>query len=255
MSERPIIFSAPMVRAILGGRKTQTRRVLRRPTDHFHATYTEACIDDAGALVWWDRSSMDNRRQGRLPFAVGDSLWVREACRAEELSRPQFERPATAKERALLKRMTVIECSEDDGADGVRYLADDAWRKIENTPEAGEAWSALFHYRGRGKGRVGNTVPPIHMPRWASRITLRVTEVRVQRLQEISEEDAKAEGVESLKSGRGYYSVKYGKAAGHFGVYHDFAREAFEELWCSIHGPGSWDENPWVAAVTFERVP
>lgn len=93
--------------------------------------------------------------------------------------------------------------------------------------------------------------PAIHMPRWASRITLAVTDVRVQRLQDISEDDAKAEGVERLKSGRGYYSVEHGKAAVHFGVYHDYAKEAFAELWNSINGATSWEANPWVWAISF----
>lgn len=78
---------------------------------------------------------------------------------------------------------------------------------------------------------------PRFMPRWASRLTLLVTEVRVQRLQEISEEDAKAEGAR-------------GNAGGPWGC--EGLLEDFADLWESLHGPGSWEANPWVAAISFE---
>lgn len=88
--------------------------------------------------------------------------------------------------------------------------------------------------------------PSIHMPRWASRITLEVTEVRVQRLQDISEEDARAEGAPCCvmcEDGSFYENKDHGS------LYCGFAG-----LWASIHGPGSWEANPWVAAITFKRI-
>lgn len=215
MTERPIIFSAPMVRAILEGRKTQTRRALKpkRGTTIADAVRTGESVGVAYTLeVPRDKLS--------VPYAPGDLMWVREACFAE---------------------------SSPDG-DGVTYPADRSWKIIDYTKEATLKWLDLFYYRRDTNdgydGSAGKLVPPIHMPRWASRITLRVTDVRVQRLQEISEEDAKAEGVSLMDWER--KDVPEEGADNHV--------ECFSWLWESIHGPSSWDANPWVAAITFERV-
>ena len=138
----------------------------------------------------------------------------------------------------MFKRTEVVVIDDLDGRDGIRYTADDTWIPIANTMEAGHAWSDLFYYRGRGKGSIGNMVPPIHMPRWASRITLTVTDVRVQRLQEISEADAIAEGIDAT-------------ATKHFGN----PVKAYAALWNSLHGAEnehSWEANPWIVAVTFD---
>jgi hypothetical protein len=88
--------------------------------------------------------------------------------------------------------------------------------------------------------------PSIFMPRWASRLTLTVTDVRVQRLQDISEADAVAEGIQPLNSGFGYYDP-----TGSQGAAFTWAADAFGHLWNSLHGPDAWDKNPWVAAYTF----
>lgn len=183
-AEHPVIFSAPMVRALLAGEKSQTRRLARSP----------------------------------LARAVpGDRLWVRENCRAEEL---------------------------DDGRDGVRYAADGAWRPIENTPEAGEAWVALFHYRGRGTGRVGNPVPSIHMPRWASRLALTVRRVRRQRLHDITTGDASAEAPHHA-----FALPPYDDGSGIDPRLHV---SAFAALWDRLHqGDVAWEANPEVVALTF----
>lgn len=208
MSERPILMSAPMVRAILAGRKTMTRRVIKPLTAYV--------------------SRID----------VGDRLWVRETCRAEELP---------------------------DGHDGVRYIADDAWSPIENTQQASDAWVALNHYRHSVNGKRGQTVPPIHMPRWASRITLTVKEVKVERLQDIGEEDAEAEGARyfpdipldplhrRFPSQADRWSMEDPKTTGD--CLGD-ARFAFANFWLKLHGQGaaSWDANPWVTAVRFTAV-
>lgn len=94
-----------------------------------------------------------------------------------------------------------------------------------------------------------NWIPSIHMPRWASRITLEITDVRVQRLQDISEEDAIAEGIYrpgiEIETGWTFDGHRYGYA---------FAASAYRELWNEINGIGSWDANPWVWALTFKRV-
>jgi hypothetical protein len=145
----------------------------------------------------------------RSPYgAPGDRLWVRETCRAEELR---------------------------DGLDGVRYPADKAFVAIPGS--AADCWIDLNAYRGQ-KGAV---VPAIHMPRWASRITLEVTGVRVERLQEISQDDAEAEGIDFL---RGVPDADETLDA----------RGLFHCLWDGINGDGAWAANPWVWVVEFRRV-
>jgi len=172
--ERPIIFSADSVRAILDGRKTQTRRVVRPSQQRYDVP----------------------------PWNV-DRLWVREQVRAEELP---------------------------SGLDGVRYRADNAFIPIENSESAADKWLDLWHYR-RAPNRVhdhpGNWVPPIHMPRWASRITLAVQSARVECLQGISDDDINAEAYDS--------------------------RDAFVAAWDKLNAKRGlrWADNPWVWVIEF----
>lgn len=221
MKERPILFSAPMVRAILAGTKTQTRRVVK-----------------AKHLPWLDNSVLNfldgKWNQRPLPYGrPGDRLWVRETSRAHEITTKEAE----ADTFGLIDRMglEVVPC----GLDGVVYAADNAFREIDNSREASERWMKMRAYRGAR----GATVPGIHMPRWASRITLEVTGVRVERLQDISIADAIAEGVN-------VHPDHHGKPR--TSIYSPV--KAYLDLWESINGPGSWDANPWVWVVEFKRV-
>lgn len=216
MVDRPIIFSGAMVSALLAGRKTQTRRLATSPLARCE---------------------------------VGDRLWVRESCQAEELSRPEQRRATTRKERLITGRTSVVVLDELDGTDVVRYLADDAWENIPNSPEGGEAWSKLFHYRcepgERPIGLKGAIVPSIHMPRWASRLTLIVEEVRVQRLHAITSADAIAEGIEPVPGGWRNYQDDQRSVP--------FADTAYKFLWQSLHDKEGqrWEDNPDVLVLTF----
>lgn len=263
--ERPILMSAPMVRALLSGAKTKTRRIAKGAPHHdFEAeavmVHGQACFGRRGqAGTTAETFHFFMGEEGELPALAcpygvpGDRLWVRESCRAEELSRPPQTRAATRLERERLGRTTMIELDEMDGIDGVRYAADDAWAKIENTPEAGEKWSALYHYSGRGKAGIGNQVPSIHMPRWASRLTLEITDVRVERLRDISEADAEAEGIREPSLGD-LHLIDRGAAS-------SVARAKapplvlWEFLWKRVNGDSSWDANPWVWAISFKAAP
>lgn len=210
MADLPILFSAPMVRALLreieapGTGKTQTRRVLPSAHPRFpHQNQIRTNVlafDPAAPKVWyWD--GIHDRVGASYPirYATGDRLWVREA-------------------------VTWV------SAWGWRYRADND--DLTEKREAGEV------YRFK---------PSIHMPRSASRLTLTVTDVRVQRLQEISEDDAQAEGVE----GDGYGGwLCYASQPKHETHWAD-PRESYRTLWNSLHGPGAWAANPWVAAYTF----
>ncbi|MCY1704518.1 hypothetical protein [Pannonibacter sp. SL95] len=209
MRDRPIIFSAPMVRALLDGRKTQTRRVLKPLKS-----------DGPGYVTWpiYARKNEGMRRCGSstqpdraAPYAVGDKLWVREAFVVghdidDELGRPVGEQKVWF--RATDSRLT--------------WFDPDTESTLDNPP-----WK-----------------PSIHMPRWASRLTLLVTDVRVQLLQEISEADAKAEGVWRDTNGWVDYLFPGTQCC-------PTAAQSFCTLWDSLHGPGEWDVNPWVAAISF----
>lgn len=140
--------------------------------------------------------------------APGDRLWVRETCRADEFG---------------------------SGLDGVCYPADGAFHAIEDSSEAAGRWLDLYGYCGQ----TGATVSAIHMPRWASRITLEVTAVRAERLQSISEPDARTEGV----------TIADHHMRGHCAAaYRPPTIRTFHELWDSLNAArgGDWDTNPWV---------
>lgn len=200
MAERPIIFSAPMVRAMLDGRKTQTRRVLPLA----HPKFSHQNVLDPDMLVdkqyvwFWDGVHDCVGASWPLPYAPGDRLWVRENC-------------ATWGDHEAI------------------YRADDAveYGLAVSDGKFGAKWKAR---------------PSIHMPRWASRLTLTVTDVRVQRLQDISEADAVAEGCDAVLA----LTIKRPN-----GAHPGNPRECYCDLWNSLHGPGAWDANPWVVAVTF----
>lgn len=230
MADRPILFSAPMVKALLGGRKTQTRRALKI---RGHQSFSEFGPSDTRGYDWHFRDSakrwhdLRNRELvKRLSYAIGDRLWVREAVRASE-NDMTFDRE-------------------------IEYLADE-WRSYvcpeeDNSSDAFGRWWDLHAYRSTDPDLNGDKiVPPIHMPRWASRLTLIVTDVRVQRLHDISEEDAIAEGL--CPRVDGWFAV-IDERRGLSGAAPD-ARSAFAMLWNVINGPGAWDANPWIAAYTF----
>ncbi len=214
MSEKPILFSAPMVRAILDGSKNQTRRIMKpQADDDGHVTVGEIGTSLGVAYLRGERGGQCLRVPCPYGFP-GSRLWVRETCRAEELP---------------------------SGLDGVRYLADDCFIPIENTEAASDAWLSLAAYGQRLSGHQKcRKVSAIHMPRWASRITLEITGIRVERLQDINEADAIAEGIDPKFPPDEQVA--------------NAARMRYADIWESINGPGSWAANPWVWVVEFRRM-
>lgn len=207
-----------MVRALLEERKTQTRRVLGQFDVFRRDDGTEApvsCLHIEGEPL--PRVTIGNVvTLKKLKAAIGDRLWVREA----------FRLPATFDEDSPVEAAWRVDPSFKPNT---FFEADGAVRSA-----------------GAFKGEPGRLRASMHMPRWASRLTLTVTDVRVQRLQEISEEDARAEGVEQLPSGRFYCGEdEEGEITSKSAI------TSYAWLWNDINGEGSWLNNPWVAAYTF----
>lgn len=213
-----------MVRAILAGTKTQTRRVVK-PVGN-----------DGGFVLmgsergWWPYRSDDGessfhsvRRNGAVfldetPHACpygqpGDRLWVRETWAEVPRAEPRTDEDSPWR---------------DDGRIMV-YRADPEWEGARQflCADGVLRWAKPDHWR-----------PSIHMPRWASRITLEITDVRVERLQAISEADAIAEGCSIDPSAEGEWRTN---------------RDQYEQLWNSLHGDHAWAANPWVWVVAFRR--
>ncbi len=205
MKERPILFTGPMVRAILEGRKTVTRRVMKPQPD-----FLGSMVDPNTPF-----KTLDAGLHARItcPYGEpGDRLWVREAWAADA-------------------QVDAIAPSDLSQGEPIWYPADLSVRQT--------GCSMI------SKGRVR---PSIHMPRWACRILLEMTAVRVERLQDISEEQALAEGV------RGEPCDHARQACADIGCWGDTAKGAFGFLWESLNGEGSWAANPWVWVVEFKRV-
>lgn len=199
MKERPILMSAPMVRAILDGRKTQTRRISK-------------CHEGGGRRYFDDHE----RTSPRLDFsrhsygAPGDRLWVKETWRpgwsyGGEYPTVQYRSTETA------------------------HIGDKDSPVMETEGIFGGAPHAIIN--------GGKWKSPIFMPRWASRILLEVTAVRVERLKSITVSDAMAEGYDGSIDDPLDPSIKW-----------------YSALWEQINGAGSWDENPWVWVIEFRRI-
>lgn len=236
MKERSILMSAPMVRAILDGTKKQTRRVMKpQPHPRFLARGVHAVVPQwphQDGVRWFMNDGCSELV--KCPYGQpGDRLWVRET----------FQYRGASYDGRGLEDAQWFRC----------YGAGDSW-----DPDFPSEWEPSRHMNVRemtgpgedeGDGITGwitKKIPGIHMPRWASRITLEVTGVRVERLQDISEADTRAEGVSYDPGEGGTFHVP-----GLAGCASDSAVDSYRKLWGQINGPGSWDLNPWVWVVSF----
>lgn len=201
MKERPILFSAPMILALLAGTKSQTRRIVKPQPKGFGAHWP----NDAACLEWSDiaEDTDYHARCGHCPYgAAGDRLWVREAWggwfQQGGVEADWKDTPRSWRTRELLTRV--------------------AYRATE--PTVAKRW-----------------VTPLFMPRWASRMSLKITGIRVERVQAITDEDATAEGVLTIPA----------KTPG------STPAQRFGDLWTEINSAASWTANPFVWVVGFER--
>ena len=204
MKERPILFSGPMVKAILDGSKTQTRRGVKQDR--------EGLLDCKPTPAWdafWQCVA--------CPYGKpGDRLWVRETWQGPLVD--DFESFVANPDK--FQNPEFCEYAADGGPAPEFITVDD---------EIVQRWR-----------------PSIHMPRWASRILLEVTGVRVEKLRDISESDAKAEGARSADPATGRECV-LDPSMGSYRLH-------YRDIWESINGPGSWDANPWVWVIEFKVI-
>lgn len=218
MKSRPILFSAPMVRAILEGRKTQTRRALK-PKWPLADVIPADGAERSG--LWYGAKQVPLKDEGDMygfrcrHGVIGDELWVRET-----------------------------------------------WAERDDILERGKKWRHYLRYRADG-GELAHEYhhyarwrPSIHMPRAASRITLRITSVRCERLQDMTEQDAIAEGGMRYELGEAEEGPRIGwrhDGKGD-GLTYESPRDSFAVLWDSINGTKApWSSNPWVWVIGFEK--
>lgn len=222
MKERPIIFSSPMVRAILDGRKSQTRRIVKKQ------------ISDIHKFQGWIIGSTDKKRDGCASWGIGEG--------------------------ALIYDLVVARCPY--GKPGDRLWVRETWQGPLFYDEIPEDWNSdkyktpeYCYYKASGDSCdftdsddnfVERWSPSIHMPRWASRILLEVTNVRVERLHDISEEDAKAEGSYVCD----YFGRRLLDQSSNQGCY----KWGYRSIWESLNGSGSWHLNPFVWVVEFRTL-
>lgn len=215
MRERPILFNGAMVRAILAGQKTQTRRAVTGVRGDNCLSLKKPTKTRSGIIT----HVLDAPGHGLCPFGQpGDRLWVRETWM------PGYYHEAD---------------HEDGPKVSVIHRADNAEATVAAPSyELAEQWEREF-------SEDGDEAPPwrpsIHMPRWACRLVLEITDVRVERLHAISEADALAEGIDH-EAMNGYALAGMHRSAGF----------AFRDLWTSTGG--DWDSNPWVWVIEFKRV-
>jgi hypothetical protein len=237
MKERGMIFNAEMVRAILEGRKTQTRRIMKPqpiidnfvcPHDgprgghiwpsknHQYALHVEKMLQNGEG--GWEGLASDACHFGE----IGDRIWVRETWATlgnEDGCYVDWEENLCKGDERSAARIYRASCEQRPGDYGLWSIPDNAyWKPHTKDLKFEGAWR-----------------PSIHMPRWASRILLEITDVRVERLRSMTQEDARAEGVIAASG-----PMEAGLA--------------FRELWDSIYGPDSWQANPWVWVIEFKRV-
>jgi hypothetical protein len=234
MSEKPILFSAPMIRALLAETKTQTRRPVkwRGLEPGLNLQFSGLSVERCGSHFVLTSPTRDSYAHRSVPQPCpygnpGDTLWVRETwtgCWGPLLKHRPFGKLVT--DGAFRQRGGEISYATDQCPLQVFYAADDEARPLD-------------HLKWR---------PSIHMPRAASRITLEITGVRVERLNDISEVDAIDEGIGEFIGGWACLTDDAPQQAG------ATPQQGYRYLWERINGAGSWDANPWVWCVSFRRV-
>ncbi len=254
MSDHPLIFSAPMIRAQIKDRKTMTRRLFtpatctvlgrrvsaksaiwrgldfsravpRRQSTLAMAVHGEDAPEDVHLNVPFihpdDESKEELIYRVRPIWEVGDRIWVRESLRADKME-------------------NILTGERTTNAEVIYYAADDSEALDSKGFNLAWIWAR-------------KALPSIHMPRWLSRLTLIIEGVKIERLQDISEEDAIAEGCVTGKITGHAWNTATEMRLG-IGAEWACARDWYADLWDSLHGPDAWEANPWVAAIRFKVI-
>jgi|LakMenE18May11ns_1017448.scaffolds.fasta_scaffold9726959_2 hypothetical protein len=205
---KPILFSTPMVKAILEGGKTQTRRIVK--TNATQIQWQPIVLNGYGGFC------DEHGNPVKPKYSIGDVLWVRETWQVTDFL----------------------------------HISDDNWGYIYKASENGEDWES--------NSEDWKWKPSIFMPKEACRLFLEVTDIRVERLQDILEEDAIAEGIgswveERLKSKPTHYELYY-REKGDESTYSSCPIVSYQSLWQKINGKESWDENPFVWVIEFKKL-
>jgi len=258
MTNRPINMRDFEVRALLAGRKTQKRVVLKSvppmPDPNCHPNHKprhkRPYLDSYCGVrptpnnprgmtdrwLWWQVDDRACLPEFKVSFVPGDRLWVREniwQASPYPGTLPSGDVDKSAKWSSRL----------------VHYAADGSPPNCANRHYGLDGLRSGGGFAAPDPYAVWLQRPPIHMPRWASRITLLVEAVRVERLQDISDDDARAEGIRQDRDGAGTFIGREGP--GRWVTPWPTAREAYADIWNHINGPDAWATNPWVVAITF----
>lgn len=224
MKERPIIFSGPMIPPILAGTKTQTRRIVKPRADR---DFGPRCVLQPHEIAGEIKAANLRNSVYGVP---GDRLRVKESAWMWCERRPNgLTKTGRSRWRYVPLRSAPV-----------HYATDWPWPPTVAvvSPDTGNTWGWRL--------KIAR-----FLPAWASRITLEITDVRVERLQDISEADAKCEGVIPYMPGEG--AIRRPKSPDAYQYRPDY-KTGFSILWDEIHDPGSWDANPWVWVVGFKRI-
>lgn len=258
MKERPILFSGEMVRAILEGRKTQTRRVLKKqPIDVLTKTVgkgvKEVTRNLEGKKAWFSLMQTNPNRGTAFWCSygeVGDRLWVREAWGYHGLSSCGDRHEATVSYAADGSEVKVRFSTFEEmmaASPEQNFKPSEAFEELPDYEQGWEHSKWLHEWWQRQKSK-----PSIHMYRWASRIDLAITNVRVERLQDISEEDAEAEGIECFDPEN---DASVCRMPGTTDWEYPNAKMVYEILWNKINGKKHpWDSNPYVWVIEFAKI-
>ncbi|EAW6027549.1 hypothetical protein H0Q26_004372 [Salmonella enterica] len=236
VKERGMIFNDEMVRAILEGRKTQTRRIMKNQPAEVGPEAPVMVRKIGAGFQWYGADGVSS--VFNCPFGiVGDRIWVRETWAIlgnEDGCSVDWNDNLCRGDEKNAARIYRASCEQKPGDYGLWSIPDDAdWKPHTVNEKFDGGWR-----------------PSIHMPRWASRILLEITNVRVERLNDISECDAGAEGVPPAGSLLPDYPETFLTPKGDFAM----AKVAFQRLWESIYGEESWNANPWVWVIEFKRI-